>query len=998
MYTCRLVGLTLQKHYLLLLLLICPFLGQAQQYNFRNWTLEDGLPQSQVNDILQDNQQQLWLATRGGVSRFDGSTFRTFTKQQGLSSNNVSCLLQDSKGRIWAGTSDHGLNLYTNQGFKRYGGSNGLPDTGIHAMAEDKMGRVWVASEQGLYYLVGDRFMQDLSLPAQAYTALLITATNDVWVGSKSDGLYHVGGQPRHYTVRNSALPGNNITSLILHQDIVWVGTTVGLARISDSSLKTYKLPGSVAFANVSSFVEDGYGNLWIGMANSGLLKLQDNSLTHITRANGLRTNHINTLATDVEGNIWIGTDGYGLQQYKSPWFVHYFNFDLLAEPRITALAKDAQERVWFGTDDGYAAFMQGSKPKWLQKPAWPEGTTLYDLWVPGADTTWACTNNGIWLITPKVTKHYTLEDGLPSNTVYQCAADSAGNLWFATANGAVRLSDKTFTTFKAPAVKDPLHINCILRDSKGRMWFGTASGVYRLENGQLQSPQELTSYPMEEVTAIAEDKAGNLYFGAFNYGIVMLTSGEAQLLNEAHGLPNEGVRSLYVDAQDNLWVGTSRSLLKIRLRPLRQSGKLSYRAFTNQDGFRGIEVEYNAITQTADGAMWFGTAKGLTKYIPQLDRRNRVYPQLKLTDILLFLKPPDWEKLGYPPDSVTHLPQNLRLPYSQNHITFDYHGINLSAPSEVKYKYRLAGYEEQWSPATKQSYATYANLDPGSYTFELLAQNNDGYWTPSPLTYAFTIVPPIWRREWFIGVLLLVIAGTILSVVRLREQSLVKMNSLLEMKVQHRTQMLERKNREKETLLQEIHHRVKNNLQIVISMLNLQARHVADPLALDVMRAIRSRVRSMAILHERLYRHDDLGQIDLEDYFKGICESLYASYGVDEQQIVLQMEVPTIKVDIDSAITLGLIVNELVSNTLKYAFPAEQCGLLHICLQCNHNQQYTLTVSDNGKGLPKDFLPTQKQSFGLQLVMALSKKLNGDIHFSNDYGTKSILHFVLPS
>lgn len=957
------------------------------------------MPQSQVRDVLQDNKKQLWIATRGGVSRFDGSTFYTYTKQQGLSSNNISCLFQDSRGRIWAGTSDHGLNLFKDERFRHIKSNSGLSGTDINDIAEDTLGRVWVASAQGLYYSAGSRFMKYLGLPDQAYTSLLVTPAGDLWAGSKSDGLYHIGGQPRHFTVYNSPLASNSITSLALHHGRVWVGTSLGLASILNGKLSTYSLPRTVSPPAVSSFTKGLYGDLWVSLENNGLLKIEGDSLTHITRLNGLRTNHINTLASDEEGDIWIGTDGYGLQQYKSPWFVHYFDFGKITEPRITALTHDAQGRVWFGTDDGLAAYVHSNQLKWLQKNIWPDGTTLHNLRVQQQDSVWVCTSNGIWHLTPGTNRHFTVADGLPSDTVYQCVPDAAGKLWFATANGAATLADSTFTQIKASAGEAHMRIYCILPDSKGRIWFGTESGVFRLMNGRLQHPPELQSYPMEEVTTIAEDRTGNLYFGVFNYGIVMLRpQGGSSLLNAAAGLPNEGIRSLYVDDRDNLWAGTSRSLLKIRLAPLRRNGQLSYRAFTSQDGFSGIEVGYNTITQTPDGTLWFGTVKGLTKYIPALDRHNKVYPQVTLNNILLFLKPTDWSKLGYKLDTVTKLPQHLRLPHNQNHITFNYHAISLSAPDKVRYKYKLTGYEEQWSPVTRQSYATYANLAPGTYTFELLARNNDGYWTPGPLRYTFAIIPPLWRREWFIGVLLLLAAATILSVVRLREENLVKMNSLLEMKVQHRTGMLERKNREKETLLQEIHHRVKNNLQIVISMLNLQARHVEDPLALDVMRAIRGRVRSMSLLHERLYRHDDLGQIDLEDYFRSICESLYASYGIEEQQVALQLEVPPIKADIDAAITLGLIVNELISNTLKYAFPVGQKGLLHIQLKHNDNGHYTLFVSDNGRGLPEGFALRKKQSFGLQLVTSLSKKLNGEIVFSNDNGTKTILHFVLPS
>ncbi|MFD2512881.1 two-component regulator propeller domain-containing protein [Pontibacter locisalis] len=987
----------------LFLLLLLAFNTLGQQYNFRNWTLEQGLPQSQVNSIIQDHRGLLWIATRGGISHFNGSTFTTYTKEDGLSSNNVSSVFQDSRKRIWIGTSDRGLNRFTGTGFIQYGKEQGLSAKTVSDITEDKMGRIWLATDQGIFYSFNDTFVKFKTLPDLHYTTALATQEGTFWAGTKTNGLYKVElASVSNFTTENSALPHNSVTTLSRDKKgTLWIGTDAGAANVTSDSLAHFELPLNTPNLSVSSFTHDPYGNLWISLRQNGLIKYNGTKFTHITRQNGLRTKRISSLATDMEGNIWIGTDGYGLQQFTSPWFVHYFEFGELSEPRITALTKDSKGRVWIGTDEGSIAYMDGGRLNWNRNTAWPEGVSINYISLVNDNSAWLSMSNGAWYVSPDTIKHYTQKDGLPTNEILQCVTDGKGNIWFATAQGVSCLSKGKFKNYATPDGQLPEKVYYILEDSKGRIWFGAASGVYKLDGDKIIKAPELARYELEDVTSIAEDKEGTLYFGGFNYGLAVLNENWAKpkLFTSADGLPSEGIKGLFIDAKDNLWVGTSRDVLKIRLPLLRQSGRLNFRSYAGSNGFRGIEICYNAITQTSDGLVWFGTTKGLTKYLPTLDRRNKVYPTVSLNQLMLYQKPTNWQELGYKVDSITGLPVNLKLPHTQNHLTFDFHGICLSGPDQVKYRYKLKGYEGQWSPATDQSFATYANLNPGTYTFELHAQNNDGYWTPRPLIYTFSIVPPIWRREWFIGVLLLVLAGAVLSIVRLRERSLVKMNTLLEMRVNHRTRLLERKNREKEMLLQEIHHRVKNNLQIVISMLNLQARHVKDPHAVEVMQAVRSRVRSMAILHERLYRHDDLGQIDLDDYFRGICESLYEAYGVITEQVALELQVPPAKVDIDSAITLGLIVNELVSNSLKYAFTGEhKQGLLRIELKQQANNHCTLVVCDNGKGLPADFDLKKKQSFGLQLVSSLSKKLNGTISFINNNGTNSILHFVLPS
>ena len=977
-------------------------LAMAQQYNFRNWTLEQGLPQSQVNAIIQDKAGYLWLATRGGVSRFNGKHFYTYTDETGLGSNNITALFEDKRKNIWIGSSDHGVALFNGSKLVRLGKEHGITANTIYDITEDQNGKVWLATEGGLFIYADGVFQKYTELPEQPYHAVEITPSNEVWAGSH-DGLHHITSSGiHHYTTENSALPSNHITTLYQQRNnTLWIGTEGGAAKITNSNIHPFDLPINKPDLAVSSFLVDIYGNLWVGLKRNGLIKFDGKTYTHFNRQNGLRSKRVISLASDREGNIWIGTNGYGLQQYTSPWFVHYFDFTEISEPRITSLTKDSKGRVWVGTEEGTTAYLEGSRLNWNLKPVWQEGTTVHGITVYNNQCTWVATSNGAWEISPKGTRHFTMQDGLPADEVYQCLPDDKGDVWLATANGVACYTANGFKKFTMPSLLSVNRIHHLHLDSRNQLWIAASSGVYKLVNGKVIKAPELEELQLEEVTSIAEDKYGNLYFGGFNYGIAVLNTkwGRPKLFTRADGLPNEGIKGLYIDSHDNLWAGTSRNVLKVLLPKLREHQQLSFRSYFGANGFRGIEINNNAITETPDGHIWFGTTKGLTQYLPHLDRRNKVYPTLVLNEILLFQKPTDWRQLGFNPDSVTGLPKNPKLSHSQNHLTFSFHGICLSGPEQVRYKYRLKGYQDQWSLPTDQAFASYPNLDPGNYTFELLAQNNDGFWTPKPLVYTFSIVPPIWRREWFIGVLLLVVAGAVLGIVKLRERSLVNMNMLLEMRVNHRTRQLERKNREKEMLLQEIHHRVKNNLQIVISMLNLQARYVQDPQATDVMRALKSRVRSMAILHERLYRHDDIGEIDLEDYFRGICESLYEAYGTTMEQVQLDLRVPPIKVNIDTAITLGLIVNELVSNSLKYAFPVpnHRPAVLRVVLEQDPNGHYTLTVSDNGKGLPVDFCQKMKSSFGLQLVSSLSKKINGKIEFHNINGTNSILSFVLP-
>jgi len=192
---------------------------------------------------------------------------------------------------------------------------------------------------------------------------------------------------------------------------------------------------------------------------------------------------------------------------------------------------------------------------------------------------------------------------------------------------------------------------------------------------------------------------------------------------------------------------------------------------------------------------------------------------------------------------------------------------------------------------------------------------------------------------------------------------------------------------KEKEVLLREIHHRVKNNLQIISSLLNLQSRNLKDEQARDMFKESRVRVRSMALVHEKLYRSEDLSNVDFSEYIRNLAEHLFNVYGVVD--VRLKIDVKNVFLDINTAIPCGLIVSELITNSLKYAFPQGRGGELRVGLQQESAKTYKLTVGDSGVGLPADFDIKTSDSLGLQLVDMLTEQLHGSLSFKRGAGTE---------
>lgn len=241
--------------------------------------------------------------------------------------------------------------------------------------------------------------------------------------------------------------------------------------------------------------------------------------------------------------------------------------------------------------------------------------------------------------------------------------------------------------------------------------------------------------------------------------------------------------------------------------------------------------------------------------------------------------------------------------------------------------------------------------------------------------------------------VLVGLIAGLFYNQSRLKQRS----NTLLTAKnieIEEKNKLVEQSLLEKETLLREIHHRVKNNLQIISSLLNIQSDNVNDPTVLSSIKEGQSRVQAMSLIHQNLYQSEHLSNVDIETYLQELVVYLSDMFAGQNKDVEIEVDANKIEFDIDTAIPLGLIVNELVSNAYKYAFENQQKGKVQIGIKAINDTDYELNVKDNGKGLPNDFNPSKSKSLGLKLVKILSKQLRGKFKSSSDNGAVFVVTF----
>ncbi|MEP7267217.1 MAG: histidine kinase dimerization/phosphoacceptor domain -containing protein [Saprospiraceae bacterium] len=196
----------------------------------------------------------------------------------------------------------------------------------------------------------------------------------------------------------------------------------------------------------------------------------------------------------------------------------------------------------------------------------------------------------------------------------------------------------------------------------------------------------------------------------------------------------------------------------------------------------------------------------------------------------------------------------------------------------------------------------------------------------------------------------------------------------------------------EKETLLKEIHHRVKNNLQFISSLLNLQARHIEDKTALTALKEGQNRVKSMALIHQNLYQENNLTGIELKKYLETLISNLFSSYTISRDKIKLEVDIDSLNLDVDTMIPIGLVINELISNSLKYAFPDERTGTIKVSIK-EINQELVIKVQDDGIGISDKEKPLSGKSFGYRLINAFSNQLNAKLEMQTDRGTSVTMY-----
>jgi two-component sensor histidine kinase/ligand-binding sensor domain-containing protein len=1002
----------LRKSILFFTLFFCNLIF-AQEYNIAHYTSEDGIGSSEVYATVQDQAGNLWIGTfGGGLCKYNGISFKNFTVADGLADNRVLSLFLDKQKRLWIGTYGGGISCLSGTSFKNFTEKDGLSNSFVYAIAEENNGDLLFATYGGgINRFDGKKFklLQGVEVYGKQCWSVFKDSKNNTWIGSES-GMTRIDQQGKLTLFeKKNGLPHAAVWTITEDKTgNIWAGTYGGGAIKYDGKLFTQFLVEDGLSNNiVYSITADNSGQMWFGTDAGGVSVRKDTSFYSITEKNGLSHNRVRNLFLDREENMWIGTDG-GLNCYRGKTFTRYSARDGLSDDKILSLAQDKSGSYWFGTFGAgldIVTFTNKERDEIASKKHFDAENGLgsnrvWKIFEDSRGTTWVGTTGGLSVFEQgKIVKSFSMKSGLPNNSVFSISEDQKGNIWMGSDHGVSVFNGKSFTNY---SVEDGLshgRVRCITPDKEGNMWLGTyAGGVTKYDGKKFVPFRDNDKLNNSTVYSIVTDEKGNCWFATFGNGVVCYDpkqAGEKKFdhITKKDELGSDAVYLLNIDRNNVLWIGTINGLDAMDLNLYYKTGKKSIRHFGKSEGFNGIECSQNAVFTDSENNTWFGTINGAIKYRPSTLAEKNLPPQIAITGAHLFFGEKNLSAFADGADKLTGLPINLKLPYDQNHLTFDFVGVNLSNPEGVSYRFRMENFDEGWSPVTRQRKTTYSNLPPGKYTFRVEAFGINGdEANKTSAGFSFTVAPPFWREWWFY--LLASVCGILVIrfIMRLRTKKIESLNRLLDKKVKEQTEELVKKNREKEVLLKEIHHRVKNNLQLVSSLLNLQSSTIHDEKVLGAIRESQNRVGSMALIHKKLYQTEDLATLDFREYIEQLVGIISDSFYIKGREIKVEVIAKDIFFDVDTAIPLGLMITELVSNSYKYAFEQRVTGKISIVIE--EKESYLFSYTDDGCGLPEHFEEQAVTSLGLLLVQMLSEQLAGKHEFVRGNGFKFTLEF----
>lgn len=994
-------------------------LVQAQSpfiINHRVLSLEEGLPTREVLCGAQDNLGFLWFGTGSGITRYDGEQFWLFnTTNSHMRADRVMKIVKDEEGLLWAlysssftngslGKVDV-INPVTNQAVAFANKFTRAPFTEAEVLyiTSDDNGVVQIYLTNGdYYYYIKQQFIRKGNIESGILGGCIYN--NRVWIsviGFKSIWLNETGSSKCNYV----PLPSMRIIKQVSDTQLLVVNTKSKnnwYYLNAQCELSEAKPVLSVADTR-SAFLGDftfhhapGCSEVLIHNHANGIFVLDNNQLTRLISPSDLSTLENMVLFSffkDRLGNLWLCTS-IGIIQVtvKQNKFRQYLGNtglqNLAMENQARGIDLDSAGNIYIIQSNSIFLFDTNGRQKNIVRN--PGGCFAIKAYSDHLLFT-----SEYLLKVPIAGSRLDSICRLPGFIELWAFKELGNNKYLLGGRNGLLLGHAGKDTAKwiRPAIWPRDSIGWVMdfiTTRNNQTWLLASSGMYRLnadnEIAECFGPcadDSLHRKPFSNLLHGLQDGFGNFWLATGGTGLLHwnCTTGAIKRYTVDDGLSSNVIYRVEQDEKGYLWLSSDYGLMCF------DTGAAAVKIYTVKDGIANNEFNRASSYRAADGRMFFGGLEGVNAFYPKdfwID-----------TGITAPLRVISFQQYRDKLDDLTTgllLHNQIVINPSDKFFILKF-GLLDYDRGKHQYAYMIEGVDAGWNSINENSIRI-SGLPAGNHTLRIRAKNLSGRWNTSELSIPVIVIEPLTQRTWFRLLVVLLIAVLVFAFIRYRTYRLTKAKAELEKTVALRTEQLSNLLGEKDILLKEIHHRVKNNLQIIGNLLDLQSNEHTDEKTQNAFSEAKARVRSVALIHQNLYRQDDLSVIELHQFVNELILLVEQVFKLKGKTITIHNQIAAIQMDVDTAVPIGLILNELLTNSYKYAFANVETGSIRIEMDSLSAGVYQLVYTDNGPGLPAGSTFDSATTLGLRMIKRLAIQIMGKVEYTYDKGSKFTIRF----
>lgn len=994
-----------------------------------------GLGSNYIRSIAQDAHGYVWVATGGGLCRFDGKSFRCYTMENsGLTSNELNKLLPDpvNKDVLWISTRHDGLCRYDSKTgeIKKFTLTLHSPDIPHMSVSHDH--KIWVTH----FYYTPDKIDPETGTVTPLYNKRMAEFPRPNWCSVEDkDGKYLYIGHEGHgmtrvnlntleyknyYGPEGSDLPTNSVFAIHLDRNgIAWLGLSEGIGVFNPVSekftfIRTGSSSDSLLPGAIRSIVEMANGDIWFGTSDGGvsILRTADRMegkyrFTNLTSDETMIADDmvsspfVYTMFEDSFGNKWIGnySSGVDVFSYQPPFFTNDKPFVLNGYP-----IKD--QSVWSAEADHSG-----------------------HIYIGGVNEVIAVDGNS--------QKRISLPNEMRAkkSNIRALYFDSKGDLWIGTNNSGVLIYNPSSRTFSKVAIPQR-DIRVFLEAPSGRVYIGTDKGLYYCEDGKtaLYCEDIASQLPDNFILSMCHDGQGNLWIGTFGKGVTVFNPAlkRMAIFNNDNGLPSNTVNSVLFDGKGFIWLATRKGLIKVSASNIEDyeiikddTGRLNsdvrslemdsagnvwmatntgvacynpethiistyLRSFSNPLG----SYNENASCVDVNGRIYFGSLNGLTSFSPESGKEGQHNGKISITSLQVHLP---HESKDVETVEIPNLSDIIKLPYNANTFTIRFSNLDITKAANSEISYNMKGLNDIWTISPDRNEAIYRNLKPGKYEFQVRNRINGHDWS-DPVVLATIIVEAPYYWTWWSKLLYLILAVAVVAAVTLFYRHKLRLEKNLAVEREN-SQNNEKLNEERMMFFTNITHELRTPLSLIIGPIEDLVNDVTLPAKQrQKLHTIRtSSMRLLNLINGILeFRKTETRNRELE-VVCGNLTNYVREIGLRFKELNTNPNVSVI-IDVDSMKDedvwydpdiINTIINNLMSNAMKYT----SSGSITLSLKSRIEKDVKyaeLSVADTGVGIEKENLPhifkryyqgaNAKQTSGTGIGLALTKNLV-DIH-----------------